>query len=219
MTGSMLSSVRSVRWCPVRSLQPEEGVLFTIEDEPVGRLIPRHSWRVLESVSPMPPGDWGPLAYLYRCRYQVQDNDGACVGELHGPSSPFGPHAWVRDAEGKKVASLDAVLSFPPPSGWRTKVRTQHFELIRDGAVVGSMDRKMSRVFASEVSVAGLCIEKDWRGRFTLSPTSALPPPLVDTFWSFALIAAICRGRRTLYHYNDGLRGWRDLWTTLLRRL
>jgi hypothetical protein len=128
----------------------------------------------------------------------VQDNDGACVGELQGPDRVSEPYAWVRDAEGREVASLAADLSLP--SGWRNKVHPLRFVLFSDGAAVGSMDPKMKRVFVSGAGEVALSIERTRRGRFALSSTSALPAHLVDTFWWFGLMAAVCRGRWLLYH-------------------
>jgi hypothetical protein len=206
MTGLMLSSVSSVRWPVLTWKFPDKGRLFTMAGEPVGRLIPRH---------PMTPTKeslrwgWGPLAYLYQCRYELQDDAGACAGALIGPYDRSAPHAWVVDAAGKEMASLAADLS--SPSKWLHKVQPLRFVLFKDGTAVGSMDPQMKRGFAIGATVEALSIQKDWLRerftiwqRYTICRTRALTVHLGDTFTWFGIAAAICSHREPAYRSSPG---------------
>ena len=190
MTGSLVSSVSSVRWGGGQVWTWwEKGRLFTSSGERVGRLIPRSSYHA-------PAGRFGLLGYLYGWQFELQDNAGACVGQLIGPPGPQRPYAYVLDAEGTEVASLAAELC--APSGRSESVYPVRYSVFINGAKVGSIDPTMSAILEKGDGLTGLFIERRWRSRINISRSEALPEHLVDTFTWFGLLPALChRKRRT----------------------
>ena len=209
MRGSLLSNLGSVRWDWWNMPSNVKGRLFTSSGEPVGRLLNlRRKY--------YPGGEFGLLAHLYECRFELQDKAGACVGHLVGPDSLARPYAWVLNAEGTVVASLAAQLCAPSVrvAGRRGSARywfkaskavdSVRFVVFRNGAVVGFMNPQMSTIRTSDGPDGGLLVRNDGPRRCTFTPFEALPEDLVDTFAWIALLAALCHRK----HYLNSL--WDD---------